>query len=202
MTNGDHHRSGLAVSKARLTTIRDRSRRPLRPLRTGKRIIFASAGATMHLVLCLTMFAQPPKQVENAGNQHALDPFIAKAIESVAGDTPLRKLQKERVRERAQYFTRIESLIETGRWDEAYLSDLLKTRMVFADNLAELMDDPANKLKCYEMRVTALRGIETFIAERVEKGNSPPQNGNLAKATRLEAELESLKLKEMLKGRK
>ena len=56
------------------------------------------------LALALVIVQPAPKEKER---EFKLDPFIAKAVEPDPKDTPLRKLQKERCRERAiavEYF--------------------------------------------------------------------------------------------------
>src|SRR6476619_369643 len=127
----------------------------------------------MQAIIVVALLAQP---AEEGPRKPDLDPFIAKAIEPAAGDSELRKLQKERVRERAEYLDRTRAIIEIGRWDASYFQETMKTQVVLAENLAELMDKPADKLKCYEMRVDILKKFEQFIDASVRTDNDPPQN--------------------------
>ena len=66
------------------------------------------------------------------------------------------------------------------------------------ENLAELKDTPADRVKCYEMRLDAARRLRGSPGSRVEAGNEPPQSLNIAKADRIDAEIELLKLKEQV----
>jgi hypothetical protein len=70
------------------------------------------------------------------------------------------------------------------------------------ENLAGLTTRPEEKLKCAEMRLEAAKEFEKFIAARVEVGSDPSQNQDFAKAFRLDAEIDLLKLKEALKDKK
>src|SRR5262245_52573764 len=150
----------------------------------------------MHTILALVlMIAQPaPKQKERP--EPKLDPFVAKAIEPDPKDTPLRKLQKERCRERAVAIGHIKGVIEIGNWLPSYYTDYIKLQSTLWENLAEAVDTPADKVKCYELRLDAMKEIERFTKVRVEAGNDPPQHLNIAKANRIDAEIELLKLKE------
>lgn len=151
----------------------------------------------MYTVLLLTLLAQPPKT-----EPLKLDPFIASAIEPAATDTPLRKLQKERVRQRAEYVARVREVMKVGRYNATEFVEYQKVQAVLAENLAELKDAAADKIKCYEMRVAALEEAERFIATRVSGGASFPQHLNLVKAARIDAEIDLVKLKDSLKGGK
>ena len=131
-----------------------------------------------------------------------LNPFIAKAVEPDPKDSPLRKLQKERCRERAAAVVKIEEVLAFGRYEPAFYSDYVRLQSTLAENLAELMDKPADKVKCYEMRLNAMKEWERFTKARVESGTGPPQDLNLARAARLDAEIDLLKVKESVKGGK
>jgi hypothetical protein len=126
------------------------------------------------------------------------DPFIANAIKPDAADSPLRKLQKERCRERAIALATIKRVIEAGNYSPSYYHDYAALQMTFWQNLAELMDKPADRVKCYELRVDAAKELERFTSVRVEAGNDPPQALPIARANRLDAEIDLIKLKERL----
>jgi hypothetical protein len=152
----------------------------------------------MYAALTLTLLiAQPaPKEKEAPKEREVkLDPFIAKAVEADPKDAPIRKLQKERCYQRAVAVAYVKECIAFGQWTPSYFQDYIKLQVTLAENLAELMDKPADKVKCYEMRVDATKEFEKFINTRVTTGNDPPQNLNLAKAARIDAEIELLKLK-------
>jgi hypothetical protein len=151
-------------------------------------------------VFALTvMIAQPvPKAPE-----FKLEPLIAKAIEADPNDSLLRKLQKERCRERAHAIAQITGVIQIGAWNPTYYTDYIRLQMTFWENLAELADTPANKVKYYERRIDAAKEIEQFFTVRVNAGNEPPHTLSLARATRIDAEIDLLKLKaEVEKGGK
>jgi hypothetical protein len=152
----------------------------------------------MYAVLALVLLAQPqkeqPPQIETK-----LDPLVANAVKPDDKDTPLKKLQKERVRERAIALERLNECIQVGKWNSNYFLEQTKLQIALAENLAELLDKPADKVKCYEMRLASAKEFEKFIAKRVEVGSDPAQNLNIATAARADAEIELTKLKETLK---
>lgn len=126
------------------------------------------------------------------------DPFIANAIKPASADSPLRKLQKERCRERAIALATIKKVLEVGNYSSSFYHDYVTLQMTFWANLAELMDKPADQVKCFESRVEAAKEIERFMSVRVNSGNEPPQILHLARANRLDSEIDLLKLKERL----
>ena len=89
-------------------------------------------------------------------------------------------------------------MIELGKYSSTFYHDYAALQMTFWQNLAELMDKPAEKVKCYESRVEAAKEIERFIRIRVEAGNEPPQMLPITKANRIDAEIDLLRLKERL----
>jgi hypothetical protein len=124
-----------------------------------------------------------------------LDPSIANAMKPDPNDSPLRKLQKERCRERATYLAKINTLMAMGRWNPQDFLDYLKFSAALSENLLELMEKPYDKLKCLELRVELLKTGERFMETRVQVGSDPSQSLNLAKANRIDAEIDVLKLK-------
>jgi hypothetical protein len=151
----------------------------------------------MYAVLALVLLAQPQK--EQPQIETKLDPLIANATKPDDKDTPLKKLQKERVRERAIALERLNECIQVGKWNSNYFLEQTKLQIALAENLAELLDKPADKVKCYEMRLASAKEFEKFIAKRVELGSDPAQNLNIASAARADAEIELMKLKATLK---
>jgi hypothetical protein len=142
------------------------------------------------------LIAQPaPKE---KGREAELDPFIAKAIEPDAKDTPLRKLQKERCRERAGAVALIKEILALGKHDPSFYADSIKLQVTLWENVAEVVATPADKVKCYEKRLDAAKEIERFVGVRVASGNDPPQSLNIAKANRIDAEIDLLRLKEQV----
>jgi hypothetical protein len=143
--------------------------------------------------LALSLVLGQPDKKQPAAPK--LDPLIEKAATPDPKDSDLRKLMKERVRERAQYLVRVQEMIAIGRWDATFFSEVVKNEALLWENVAELLDQQADKVKCFEKRVEKFKEFEKFIAAGVDVGNQPPQNLNLAKAARLDAEIALLKLK-------
>lgn len=153
--------------------------------------------AAVYTVLFLALAAQP-----KADDAPKLDPFVARAIEPAAADAPLRKLQKERVRERALALDAVRRAIAAGSADAAAYTDFVRLQVAIADNLAELMDEPADRVRCYEMRVEALKEYEKLVRARVDAGATSRTALHLAAADRLDAEIALLKVREARKGGK
>jgi outer membrane protein TolC len=59
-----------------------------------------------------------------------------------------------------------------------------------------------DKVKCYELRIEALKYIYKFTATRVRVGTDPSTNADLAKAAALEAEIALLKFKSVIEKQK
>ena len=164
----------------------------------------------MFTVLLLALAASPdpepkdPKAKE--GVTIKLDPFIAKLVEPDAKDSEVVKLQKERARERAIYVVKTQELLKVGDaksfWNSAHFGEYSKEQRTLWENLAGLVSKPEDKLKCAEMRVEGAKEFEKFIEKRVDAGLDPSQNQDFAKAARIDAEIDLLKLKEALKDKK
>ena len=141
----------------------------------------------------------PAKLGEELHPEIKFHPLVIDATKPDEKDTPLRKLQKQRVRDRALYLAKMQIVIKIGSCDRNDDAAHQQTHWLLAENLTELVDKPADKIKCYEVRVAAMKEFEKFIAESVKDGKSRPQSLNLARAARMDAEIELLKLKESLK---
>jgi hypothetical protein len=63
---------------------------------------------------------------------------------------------------------------------------------------AELEPTPAGKFAALETRVLALKECERFTEARTSAGNDPPQQLNVCRFHRLQAEADLLRLKEQL----
>ena len=129
-------------------------------------------------------------------------PFVLQAIKPDEKDTPLRKLQKARAAERAIATVRHGEAIKCEVWTAEVFVEGRALPVAFAENLAELVEKPADKVKCYEMRLESMKAIEQFVAEQAEKGRVGPFDGHLAKAARLDAEIALLKAQDMMKPEK
>ena len=144
----------------------------------------------MFTILVLVLAAQPVE----AGIK--LDPLMEKLVAPNPKDSELLKIQKERALERAIYFEKSKMVIDAGRWNANFFGDYIKEVRLLWENLAELTTRPEDKVKCYEMRLEAAKEFEKFIRSRVEVGSDPSQYLNVAKAARLDAEVDLIKLKE------
>jgi hypothetical protein len=65
----------------------------------------------------------------------------------------------------------------------------------FSKDLLELIDKPADRVKCYEFRVEFLKRVENYMPHLVAIGTHQSQSCNLASAARIDAEIELLKFK-------
>jgi hypothetical protein len=124
-----------------------------------------------------------------------LGPFIAAAVKYDLNDTHLKKLQKERCRERAIALAKLKELIELGKWNPQDFPDILSYVVTLSENLLELQGKPEDQLKSYEFRIEFLKYIEKFMDARVQVGSDASHRVNLAKAASLDAEIAQLKFK-------
>ena len=145
------------------------------------------------LTFALLLINQPPPKDE--APWAGIKEFVTKAAAPDPKDTPLRKLQKERVRERAVAVSQIKEVMEIGRWDPSYYASFIKLQDTLWENLAEVVEKPADRVKCYEMRLGAAKEIERFVTTRVAAGNDPPQMLPIARANLIDAEIDLLKVK-------
>jgi hypothetical protein len=158
------------------------------------------------LTILVLVLAAPPTAEQKAPPavldlEKNLDPFIAKLIKPDANDTALLKLQKERVHTRAIHIAKWKEVLPI--WSIPLPPDeMIQTQDTLWENLAELAVTPEDKIKCAEMHFADAKWFEHLVAERVEVGTEHPKVLNKAKARRLDAEIDLLKLKESLKDKK
>lgn len=118
------------------------------------------------------------------------------ALPKVAADAPpLRKMQLELVQEGVAYIARCKELMRTNTW---VVSDFRKYADVLTETCrtaAELEEKPADRIPWYELRVRRMKDVETVLALNVRAGNVAPQELNLIRFQRLQAEIDLLKLK-------
>jgi hypothetical protein len=140
---------------------------------------------------------QPAKEKKEPDEAFVLklEPFIVAAIKPDPNDTPLRKLQKERCRERAIALAKIRDAIAVGKWDPRDFEESLSVPVVLTENLLEHIEKPADQLKCHELRLDFLKYIEKVMDTRVLIGIEAPQTRDIAKAARIAAEIDLLKFK-------
>jgi hypothetical protein len=148
----------------------------------------------MHAAVVLALLFTPMAWQEPKG-EFKVDEFIANAVKPDPKDTPLRKLQKERCIARAAAVDKMKEIMDVGTFGPEFYRDYIKLRITLGENLGELADKPADKVKCYELRLDAAREFEVYIFKRIGAGNEPIGSLNIAKASRIDAEIDLLKLK-------
>jgi hypothetical protein len=114
-------------------------------------------------------------------------------------DGPLLKLQKERFNARLEAARLQAQAVRVGALNTQQLNDLLA---VLASNAVDVEQQPEAKVKWMELRVTVLKIQEAMALKRVEAGAENASASLLARAARIDAEIDLLKLKESLKGDK
>jgi hypothetical protein len=156
------------------------------------------------LLITLASLHDPDPARLKFGESHFIthNPFVAELLKPDASDTALLALQKERTRHRAIYIEINEEIRIIGISCVPMFMEYVQEQRTLWENLAELAVAPEDKLKCAEMRITTARQFELFVASRVEVGSDPSENLNVAKAARLDAEIELLKLKQAIKDKK
>src|SRR5262249_19163494 len=108
---------------------------------------------------------------------------------------PLRKVKIAQLNEGAEYVTKSVDVIRIGKWTQKDYLELLRATADVYRVGAELTDDPGEKVGWYEDRVVMFKLIDRFIQAQVETGVVPPQELNLARFHRLQAEAELLEFK-------
>jgi hypothetical protein len=124
-----------------------------------------------------------------------LDPYVADATKPDPNDSPLRKLQKERCRERAAALLKLQRAPEINGSNSADFYESLKLPVVLSENLLDLADKPADRVKCHELRLAWLKDAEKRTESRLKLGFDPPHYHNLARAAALDAEIALMKFK-------
>lgn len=144
-----------------------------------------------------TCAQEPPAKKAVSDKDYLLkqDPFIVKAIRSNSADTPLKKLQKERCSEALIALAKHQEKIKNGGWDSSSFTLFQELAESLSSNLQEAMDNEEDRIKGYEFVAKALKEFEEFTAERVRNGTETTQRFHIAKAARLDIEIELLKLK-------
>ena len=148
---------------------------------------------------------QPAPEVKDQDEELLLklDPFIVNAIKPDPNDNPLRKLQKERCRERALALGCFKIKQEIGRWDLQELKESLKVSVPLTENLLELVEKPGDKIRCLEMRIDFLKVVEKMVEANVIVGGGQfSQDLHTIKAARIDAEIDLLKFKAQMEKAK
>jgi hypothetical protein len=172
----------------------------------------------MYAVLAVVLLVQPPLQKKEDPDEFfppALpgEPLIPRwgekkfikqfDLEPNASDTLMRKLQKERCMLLVHALSWQYDVIPiTSAFSPGYFTDYIERHATLFENLAELAEKPADKVKCYEMRVEKLKEIERFVKKYYEYGEVKCHELSMARALVIDAEIELLKLKESLKAGK
>jgi len=161
---------------------------PLRPLAVVAGLLAPAAPG---------LAQQPAPKSDPASDLTKL--LAIKPFEVGDSDAPLLKLQKERFNARLEAARLQVQAVRVGALNTQQLSELLA---VLASNAVDVEQKPADKVKWMEMRVGLLKGQEEMARRRVEAGAENASASLLAKAARIDAEIDLLKLKESLKGDK
>ena len=114
-------------------------------------------------------------------------------------DAPLLKLQKERFNARLEAARLYAQAVQAGAMNTQQFYELLA---VLASNAVDVEPKPEQKVKWMELRVDVLRSQEAMARKRAEVGAENASASLLAKAARIDAEIDLLRLKESLKGDK
>lgn len=88
---------------------------------------------------------------------------------------------------------KVKVLVELGIWNSQDFAELLRAIDALGQNLLELARAPEEITKCHELRIGLLKEFETIMDKRVQNGTDPRQYLNLAKAARIDAEIELLR---------
>jgi hypothetical protein len=150
--------------------------------------------------------AQQPAQKKSTSDEESLqklDPFIVKAVKINPNDTPLRKLQKERCSEALIALVKHQDRLKNRGWKTSYFTPFLDLVESLSNDLQEVTDAPEDKIKCYEFAIAALKGFEEHMETLAKRERELNKHYNLAKAARIDAEIELVKFKaEMEKPKK
>ncbi len=127
-----------------------------------------------------------------------LNQTLLTALKPDPNDPPLRQLQKALCREQAAAVIKMETRRHMGKAEVSDFHRLYNVSALLLLNLMELMNTPAEKLRCLELRVNTYKGLERIISQRVEIGAEMSLELNLVVADRIKAEIEVLKFKDEL----
>jgi len=153
---------------------------------------------------CLLLFGDPVKA--NQPEQKKADPdrdyllkldeTIVKAIKANPNDTPLRKLQKERCSEGLISIAKYQDRIRNGSWNSVSFTLFMDLVDSVSRGLQDSMDTREDKINCYEFIRKSLKEFEEFMEQRAVAGTDSTKRYHIAKAARIDAEIELLKLKD------
>jgi hypothetical protein len=115
---------------------------------------------------------------------------------AAAADAPqLRRLQVEQLQEGRAYIDRMIRVTRVGRYTPEDVRELAAVTAETYRLAAELEEKPAARVPWYEARVRKLKEYEQTVEQRVATGTSGPQEVNLARMRRLQAEIDLTKVK-------
>ena len=142
-------------------------------------------------------FGQQPGSKADAGPEAKLQSI--KPFPIGDSDAPLLKLQKERFNARLEAARLQLQAARAGALNTQQLYELLG---MLASNAVDVERKPEDKVKWLQMRVDVLKGQEDIARRRAEAGAENASASLLAKAARIDAEIDLLKMKESMKGDK
>jgi hypothetical protein len=114
---------------------------------------------------------------------------------AAADAPPLRKLQFEQLEEGRAYVARCKEILRIGSITIQFIRDYFDMTVEVYRLAAEMEDKPAKRVPWYEARVRKLKEFEQLIVLRVGTGSSPPQDLDMARFRRLQAEIDLTKLR-------
>lgn len=131
-------------------------------------------------------------------NSHERYLLAMKPVVVEVTDTPVQRLQKERFNERLCGYQNWNRSMHQLHCREPPLLQGLRMLSPLVEAGASLSDKSEAKLVWAEIRVAIHWNMERYTKIRVGLGAESPQTLNLAKAARIDAEIELLRLKEVL----
>jgi hypothetical protein len=117
----------------------------------------------------------------------------------IPADAPLlTKVRTAQVNEGAAYLLQTFEVIMVGRWTPQDFYNLVKVMNDVYRVAAELETDPVEKVAVLSEQVLMFRDAERFTQARAEAGADSPQQLNMARFYRLQAEADLIQAKERL----
>jgi hypothetical protein len=117
-----------------------------------------------------------------------------------AGATPLVKVRTAQVNEGVPYLLSALTRIEIGRYQLGEFDEIVGMAANVFRIAADLEPTAAGKRGFYQDQVAYFKGIERFTAMRVQAGNDPFHQSNLARFYRLQAETDLIAFEKSLGG--
>jgi hypothetical protein len=105
------------------------------------------------------------------------------------------------VNEGTAFLLRTLDMLFVGRWTPPDFYNYVKVLADVYRVAAELETDPAERVAVLSEQVLMFKDAEQFTQARVEPGTDPPQQLNMARFYRLQAEVDRIRAKEQARGK-